>query len=141
MATTTIMRRGVGTVTVDKVGRIKEVVAPFEATTDPIVEPVPAAVVPPRGKYKNYRPVNSQFSAWTAVELIIIHLATTVVIMIRGTIISTSLIFTRPIMLMAVPIITKRLVVWVERGINVILVGTECRRVATPRVCDRLPGN
>ena len=51
MGTTTIMRRGVGTVTVDKVGRTKEEVAPLEATTDPTEEPVPAAVVPPRGKF------------------------------------------------------------------------------------------
>ena len=78
--------------------------------------------------------------AWTAVELTIIHLATMVVIMIRGTITSTSLIFTRPTMLMAVPIITKR---WVDvnaLGLNVGSVGTDCRRVATPRVCDRLSG-
>ena len=60
MGTTTIMRPGVGTGTADKRGRIKEVVAPFEAaapTTDPIVGTVPAAVVPPRGK--------SQLPPWT----------------------------------------------------------------------------
>ena len=60
MGTTTIMRRGVGTVTVDKRGRIKEVVAPFEVAvrrTDPIVEQVPAAVVRPRGKFFQQKPV------------------------------------------------------------------------------------